>query len=122
MCELLMRGVMLKWLEILVVALVSASSTAWAEARSECADWKNTPPDRSVATCSEVIRSDARAAWAYLNRGLAHSKKADYERAIADYKKAIEIDPKQASAYNNLGNVYQAQGRYIDAEPLHKRS
>ena len=92
---------MLKRLAIFM-ALASASSTAWADARSECADWKNTPPDRSIATCSEVIRRDARAAWAYINRGLAYHKKADYDRAIADYKRSIEIDPKHALAYNNL--------------------
>ena len=103
-------------------ALVSASSTALADARSECADWKNTPPDRSIATCSEVIRRNVRAAWAYINRGLAYDNKADYERAIADYKKAIEIDPTQAPAYNNLAKVYHAQARYADAEPMYKRS
>jgi tetratricopeptide (TPR) repeat protein len=77
------------------MALVSASTTAWADARSECADSKSTPPDRSIATCSEVIRTDARAAWAYNNRGLAYFNKKDYDRAIADYNRAIEINPSK---------------------------
>jgi len=48
--------------------LVSASA-ALANAQAECATgWKHTAPDRSIVTCSEVIRGDARAAWAYINR------------------------------------------------------
>jgi hypothetical protein len=74
---------MLKWLAILIV-LVCGSTVAWADAKSECADWKNTLPDQSIATCSEVIRGDARAAWAYNNRGNAYKAKGDNDRAIAD--------------------------------------
>ena len=77
---------MLKRLAMLM-ALVSASSAAWADARSACENWKYTPPDRSIATCSEVIRRDARAAWAYNNRGNAYHAKGDYDRAIADYNR-----------------------------------
>ena len=112
---------MLKRLAILM-ALVSASSTAWADARSECADWKNTPPDRSIATCSEVIRRDARAAWAYNNRGLAYYNKKDYDRAIADYNRAIEIDPKYALAYNNRGLVYYNKTDYERAIADYKKA
>ena len=105
---------MLKRLAILM-ALVPASSTAWADARSECADLKNTPADRSIATCSEVIRRDARAAWAYNNRGIAYKTKADYDRAIADYNTAIAIDPKHVSAYTNRGLAYYNKKDYDHA-------
>ena len=107
---------MLKRLAMLM-ALASASTTAWADARSECADWKNTPPDRSITTCSEVIRGDARAAWAYTNRGRAYAAKREHDHAIADYDKAIEIDPKQALAYANRGYAYATKGDYDRAIP-----
>ena len=111
---------MLKRLAVLM-ALVSASTTAWADARSVCGNSK-TPPDQSIATCSEVIRTDARAAWAYFNRGLAYYKKTDYDRAIADYKRSLAIREKAlgpdhrdvASSLNNLAIVYRAQGRTAD--------
>ena len=111
---------MLKRLAMLT-ALVSASTTAWADARSECANSK-TPPDQSIATCSEVIRSDARAAWAYNNRGLAYYKKTDYDRAIADYNTVIQIDPKYAVAYYNRGLAYYKKTDYDRAIADYKRS
>ena len=67
-----------------------SASTALANAQAECAD-RNTPPDRSIVTCSEVIRGDARAAWAYISRGNAYRAKGDNDRAIADHTKAIEM-------------------------------
>ena len=105
---------MLKQLAMLM-ALVSASMTAWADARSACADGKNTPLDQLIATCSEVIRSDASAAWAYYNRGRAYHAKGDHDRAIADYNKAIEINPKFDEAHRNRGNAY------ADKAPIEKR-
>ena len=31
-------------------------------------------------------------------------------------------DPRLATTLNNLGEVYRAQGRYAEAEPLYKRA
>ena len=46
-----------------------------------------------------------------------------YKRALAIEEKALGPDhPDVAVALNNLADLYQAQGRYADAEPLYKRA
>jgi tetratricopeptide (TPR) repeat protein len=42
---------------------------------------------------------------------------------LAINKKALGPDhPDVAGSLNNLAELYRAQGRYAEAEPLHKRS
>jgi tetratricopeptide (TPR) repeat protein len=44
-------------------------------------------------------------------------------RALIIREKALGPDhPDVAVSLNNLGELYRAQGRYADAEPLYKRS
>src|SRR5262245_29781933 len=59
-----------------------------------------------------------------------------YKRALAIYEQALEYEPKAnkytrevklvqhvlAVTLNNLAELYSKQGRYAEAEPLHKRS
>jgi len=104
--------------------LLGTTTSALADARSECESY-NTPLDRRIVACSEVIRRDPRAALAYVNRGTtatttaatptgtratstapsptltrqsstAYGRKGD-PGAIADYNAAIELDPKDAA-------------------------
>jgi tetratricopeptide (TPR) repeat protein len=89
--DLWSRGLAMFKLLIASLFLLVSASAALANAQADCADRKRTPPDRSIVTCSEVIRGDARAAWAYINRGNAYRAKGDNDRAIADHTKAIEM-------------------------------
>ena len=44
------------------------------------------------------------------------------QRALGMREKALGPDhPEVATGLNNLALLYQAQGRYADAEPLYKR-
>ena len=46
-----------------------------------------------------------------------------YKRALAISEKALGPEhPDVATSLNNLALLYQAQGRYAEAEPLHKRA
>ena len=70
-------------LRILVAALsvLFCVSPALSDEAKVCGDWKNTPPDRSITSCSAVISGNPKAHWAYLNRGLAYANKGDKDRA-----------------------------------------
>ncbi len=70
------------------------------------------------------------AAWERHNSaGIAAYRKGDYAEAIRRFEVALkeakafgEEDPRFADALNNLAELYKAQGRYAEAEPLYKRS
>ena len=100
---------MLRGATLALFTLLGTTTSALADARSECESY-NTPLDRRIVACSEVIRRDPRAAWAYVNRGTAYGRKGDPDRAIADYNTAIELDPKDADGYYNRGNAYRDKG------------
>jgi lipoprotein NlpI len=90
--------------------MLLGSAGALADAQSECRDWQNTPPDRTIVVCSEVIRSDLGAFWAYTYRGIAYGSKGDLDRAIVDFNEAIELNPKYGMAYYNRGVAYGSKG------------
>ncbi len=56
-------------------------------------------------------------------------QRGDYEEAVGKIKAALkeagefgEQDPRYATTVNNLALLYDAQGRYADAEPLYQRA
>lgn len=96
----------------IAMCLATISTAALADAKKECGDWKNTPPERLIAACTEVIRTSPRTAWAYGNRGYAYSKIGDYDRAIAEFNKTIELDPTLTEAFFDRGNAYSKKKDY----------
>ncbi len=75
-----------------------------------------------------VIADEAR--WEqYMGAAGAAYQRGDYEEAVGKIKAALkeaqdfgEQDPRYAETVNNLALLYHAQGRYIEAEPLHRRA
>ncbi len=69
-------------------------------------------------------------AWErYIRAGLAAQQKGNYGEAVKQTQAALEAaeafgpdDPRLATTLNNLAAFYQAQGKYPEAEPLHKRA
>lgn len=70
------------------------------------------------------------AAWEfYMRTGMAAYEQANYAEAekqlSAALKKAEDFgpqDPRLAGTLNNLAEVYRAQGKYTEAEPLYQRA
>ena len=73
-----------------------------------------------------VIAGEAR--WEqYMDAGETAYQRGDYEEAVRQTKAALKIatdfggqDPRLASTFNNLAVIYQAEGRYDEAEPLNE--
>ena len=45
-----------------------------------------------------------------------------FAAALKEAEKFEEQDPRLATSLNNLATLYQAQGKYAEAEPLHRRA
>ncbi len=71
-----------------------------------------------------------RADWErYMRAGAAAYQQGNYAEAVKQTKAALSLaeafgpdDPRLAGTLSNLGGLYRAQGRYAEAEPLHKRA
>ena len=64
-----------------------------------------------------------------MRAGATASQRGQYEEALRRLELALkeaeafgEQDPRYATTLNNLASVYEAQGRYAQAEPLYKRA
>ncbi len=63
-------------------------------------------------------------------QGGASYQAGRYDEALPFWKKALELgqrefgpeQPSTAMLLNNLAELYRLQGRYAEAEPLHKRA
>ena len=70
------------------------------------------------------------AAWERYNQaGMSAYQRGDYAEATKQWEAALKEaqgfgaqDPRFATSLNNLAELYRAQGRYGEAEPLFKRS
>jgi tetratricopeptide (TPR) repeat protein len=65
----------------------------------------------------------------HIRAGEAAYQQGNYGEAIIQTKAALEAaeafgpdDPRLATALNNLAELYRVQGKYVDAEPLYRRS
>jgi tetratricopeptide (TPR) repeat protein len=65
----------------------------------------------------------------YMNAGAEAYQRGDYAEAVRQTQFALkeaeafgEEDPRFAQSLNNLAELYQAQGRYDEAEPMFKRA
>lgn len=101
-----MQGGLSMFKRVLIPSIyLFATTGAWADARSDCAQWQTLEADRLIVACSEVIGGERDVGWAYSNRGIGFYNKADYSRAIADYTSAINLGAK-ANRYDNRGLAY----------------
>ncbi len=64
----------------------------------------------------------------YMRAGATAYQQGNYAEAVKQTEAALSAaeafgpnDPRLAGALNNLALIYLAQGRYAEAEPLHKR-
>ena len=72
-----------------------------------------------------AINRDRDYPWAYNNLALVVNRQGDEQQAIELYQEAIErhTAPGDASiSWNNLGDVYEALGRYPDAERAYQQA
>ena len=85
--------------------------------------------DDALADYSEAIRLEPKKAEHYTDRGDAYRDRKEYDKAIADYTEAVQRQEKAvgpdhssvATNLNNLANLYYAQSKYAQAEPLYQR-
>jgi tetratricopeptide (TPR) repeat protein len=61
-------------------------------------------------------------AWRKGHRGTKLITSAFLTAAVKEAEHFAPEDPRLATSLNNLAALYQAQGKYAEAEPLHKRS
>jgi S1-C subfamily serine protease len=90
----------------LLIALVTATPPALAEASRDCASDNH---GRAIPACTLLIKKNPRDATAYYNRGVSYRETGKLDLAMADYTRAIELNPKYFEAYNNRGNLYMAR-------------
>jgi len=58
----------------------------------------------------------------YIETGYFYINKSNYIVAEKMFKKAIELNPKNDDAYDGLRNCYWKQGRYKEAEEMHRKA
>ena len=82
----------------------------------------------ALAAVAYVFIQDGR--WeTYSTSGIDAYQQGDYAEAEKQFGAALKEaekfgpqDPRLATSLNNLAELYRAQGRYAEAEPLHKRA
>jgi tetratricopeptide (TPR) repeat protein len=120
-----------KILRQLVEALKAQSERQEEQIRkTEALDWfmrayeaqnegKHSEAEKLYRKAIELHPTDAMAhnnlGWSY------HNEFAHWADAEREYKRAIELDPNLDLAYQNLSNLYQSQGRSIEAIPFLQR-
>ncbi len=84
-----------------------------------------------MVTSSNPRSQELASEWILLNQEvMALHDKGQYSRAMKVAQKALVLaehfeDPEHpylAASLNNLAGIYDAQGRYSEAEPLYRRS
>jgi len=82
-----------------------------------------------LALSAGPVRGQTESWESLMSAGLAAYQQGDYAAAEDHWTAALKIaegfgagDPRVATSLNNLGALYQDQGRYAEAEPLHQRS
>jgi protein O-GlcNAc transferase len=85
--------------------------------RLEKANKKAAHKRAGTATAEDIERSK----FLY-NEALALQQKGDIAQAISRYKGALKLNPRFAEANNNLGNIYEAQGKWPEAEAVYRRA
>lgn len=101
-----------------LLVLLSAGLLAQSEAQQ-------TSPQTSQQTAPPAIESPWTIATAAGVQALGEDRYNDAEESFKnaiDAAKEDEDDPRLPAALNNLGVLYQRQGRYDEAEPLHRRA
>lgn len=66
-------------------------------------------------------RQDMAEHNARIDKADRYMDELDYEKAEAAYLDAIEIDPAEPDAYVKVADIYEAQGRYQEAEEILKK-
>jgi Caspase domain/Tetratricopeptide repeat len=102
---------------VLVSALVAflgiACSTANADDKSDCANYKNAA-DPAVVACNRLIKSGtfkgAELAGIYENLGSAHAYTSDIDGAIEAYGRAVTADPTRVGAFFSRGYQWSRKG------------
>ncbi len=76
------------------------------------------------------LRAQSAALMKAYKQGEALYQAGRYDEALPFWKKALKLgqrefgpeQPSTAMLLNNLAELYRLQGRYAEAEPLHKRA
>ena len=107
-------------ISVLVAVLAIACSTAEADDKSDCANYKDAPGPADLA-CSRLIKSGtfkgAELAGLYENRGSARAYKDDIDGAIEDYGQAVLTDPTRVGSFFSRGYQWARKGNYRRAIP-----
>jgi len=72
--------------------------------------------DQSLEYCERSLALNDQQTAVYITMGSIYSEKGDYEKAITFLRYVSEIEPINAAATRGLAVVYEAQGRYFEAE------
>jgi tetratricopeptide (TPR) repeat protein len=83
------------------------------------------------AVAAQTPINDAQQQWQQLNaQGMEAYEAGDYAKGVASAEQALQLarqafgprHPQALTSLNNLAALYQAQGRYGEAEPLYKEA
>ena len=66
-------------------------------------------------------KSNAAGVKAY-RQGLYAEAERQFKAALSEAERFGEQDRRFATSLNNLAELYRVQGKYVEAEPLYKRS
>src|SRR4051812_47495971 len=84
----------------------------------------------AVLAALSVAALGGEAEWeAHSRAGMAAFQRGDYRMAGARFQQAVkeaeafgQRDARLGASLNNLANAYRLQRRFVDAEPLYRRS
>ena len=103
------------FIPILVAILGIGCSTADADDKSDCANYKDAPGP-SVLACNRVIKSGAfkgaDLAGLYENLGSARAFMDDIDGAIEAYGQAVLADPTRVGSFFSRGYQWTRKGDY----------
>lgn len=96
-----------------VTKLKPGDRDAWHDLGIACEDYGKY--DEAETVYREIIKlaPDTQYAWFYLGLCCGHQDK--YDDAIAAYREAINLKPDSPETWYNLGEVYEKQGKRIEA-------
>jgi tetratricopeptide (TPR) repeat protein len=96
-----------------IVVLLAASPVRAQTAIAACSN-PNTPPDQTIAACTQVLQSGSLhgtdLAVAYNNRGVGYLSKGRYDDAIRDFTQAVRLDPKEPAFLIERADAYARNG------------
>lgn len=77
----------------------------------------------ALASAASLAYADARGdSKAQVEFGIVAAQKELWNEALYRWKRAVEIDPTYAAAYNNLAIAYEHEGKFDEARKAYEKA